>query len=464
VKLPKPVHNVLTKIVAQTSGLVSRRSRGLTAALTVMLGGFAATAFGIAPMVVPDPSQLPQHLVTEAVRPSGLGSQLDALAAYELDLYRTDLTRASDTADSLLRRLGINDAAAASFLRTDLGAQALLDGQGGKMIRVNSNAQGELDELVARYAAPGAMATTHFSRLKISRSAEGLLKTTTELVPLTVQVHLGSGRVQGSLFAAIDEARIPDGVASQMAELFEAEVDFHRQSNRGDTFAVLYETLTADGEPITWNVSSGRVLAAEFVNRGRKHTAVWFSDPASGQGAYFDLQGRSKRRSFMGSPLEFSRITSGFAMRNHPVFGEWRQHKGVDYAAPEGTSIRSVGDGVVEFAGQQRGYGNVIEIKHSLDRSTLYAHLSSVDVLQGQPIKQGMHIGAVGSTGWATGPHLHFEFKQNGEQKDPMLIAQASETFELSKTSRIRFSQVARGVQQQLVAMRGLDQTATSFE
>jgi murein DD-endopeptidase MepM/ murein hydrolase activator NlpD len=308
------------------------------------------------------------------------------------------------------------------------------------------------------------LSATHFTRLQISRSAQGVLKTTISLVPLTVQVHLGSGRVQGALFAAIDEARIPDGVASQMAELFEAEVDFHRQSNRGDTFAVLYETLTADGEPITWNTSSGRVLAAEFVNRGRKHTAVWFEDASNGQGAYFDLQGHSKRRSFMGSPLEFSRITSGFAMRNHPVFGEWRQHKGVDYAAPEGTSIRSVGDGVVEFAGQQRGYGNVIEIKHSLDRSTVYAHLSSIDVLQGQPIKQGMHIGAVGSTGWATGPHLHFEFKQSGEQKDPMLIAQASETFELSKTSRIRFNQVARGIQQQLLAMRGLDQTATSFE
>jgi murein DD-endopeptidase MepM/ murein hydrolase activator NlpD len=464
VKLPKSVQEVIVKTAARATGLFSRRSRGLTAALTVMLGGFAATAFGIAPMVVPDPSQVPQRLITEAVSPSGLGSQLDALAAHELDLFRTDLTRASDTADSLLRRLGVNDPVAASFLRTDMGAQALLDGQAGKMVRVRANAVGELDELVARYAAPGQLSATHFTRLSIARTAQGALKVTTGLLPMTVQVHLGSGRVQGSLFAAIDEARIPDGVASQMAELFEAEVDFHRQSNRGDTFAVLYETLTADGEPITWNASSGRVLAAEFVNRGRKHTAVWFSDAASGQGAYFDLQGRSKRRSFMGSPLEFSRITSGFAMRNHPVFGEWRQHKGVDYAAPEGTSIRSVGDGVVEFAGQQRGYGNVIEIKHSLDRSTVYAHLSSIDVLQGQPIKQGMHIGAVGSTGWATGPHLHFEFKQSGEQKDPMLIAQASETFELSKTSRIRFTQVARGIQQQLVAMRGLDQTATSFE
>jgi murein DD-endopeptidase MepM/ murein hydrolase activator NlpD len=463
VKLPKPVQEVVEKTLARTKGLLSRRSRGLTLALSVMLGGFAATAFGIAPMVVPDPSQVPQRLVTESVRPSGLSLQLDALAAHELDLYRTDLTRASDTADSLLRRLGVSDAAAASFLRTDLGAQSLLDGQGGKMVRVSTSGLGELDQLVARYAAPGAMSTTHFTRLKVTRSAQGLLKTTEELVPLTVQVHMGSGRVQGSLFAAIDEARIPDGVASQMAELFETEVDFHRQSNRGDTFAVLYETLTADGEPITWNASSGRVLAAEFVNRGRKYTGVWFQD-ADGQGAYFDLQGRSKRRSFMGSPLEFSRITSGFAMRNHPVFGEWRQHKGVDYAAPEGTSIRSVGDGVVEFAGQQRGYGNVIEIKHSLDRSTVYAHLSSVDVLQGQSIKQGMHIGAVGSTGWATGPHLHFEFKQNGEQKDPMLIAQASETFELSKTSRVRFGQMARGVQKQLLAMRGLDQTATSFE
>ena len=180
---------------------------------------------------------------------------------------------------------------------------------------------------------------------------------------------MGSGTVRSSLFAATDDARIPDNVATQLADVFATDIDFRRQLQRGATFSVVYEALTADGEPITWGPSiAGRVLAADFVNGGQTYSAIWFQD-GDGKGAYFGFDGQSKKRAFLASPLEFSRVTSGFAMRMHPILNTWKQHKGVDFGAPIGTPMRAVGDGTVEFAGWQNGYGNVVDIKHSAQRS-----------------------------------------------------------------------------------------------
>ncbi len=417
----------------------------------IALAGFAATAFGIAPLA-PDAADLPSRIVTESVTPEGIEGQLEALAAYELELYRSDLTRSSDTADSLLTRLNVGDPKAAAFIRNDATARKLLTGRAGKMIQVRADASGELEELVARYAAERSdQFSTHFTRLSIKR-VQGQLRASIETAPLAAQVRLGSGTIRNSLFAATDEARIPDPVATQIAEIFSTDVDFRRELRRGDTFRVIYEALTADGEPITWNESSGRVLAAEFTNAGKTYSAVWFKDPATGRGGYFDLGGESKRRAFLASPMEFSRVTSGFAMRFHPILQTWRQHNGVDYGAPSGTPVRTVGDGVVDFAGWQNGYGNVVSIKHSNDRTTVYAHLSSIDVRRGQRVEQGARIGAVGATGWATGPHLHFEVKVHGQQQNPLLIAKASETIAISPVAKPQFLSLAQSVRAQLDA------------
>ena len=426
---------------------VSAHPRSLTTAVVLALAGFAATAFGIAPLV-PDASDLPKRLVTEAVTPSGIQAQLDALAEHALQLYRTDLTRSSDTADSLLKRLNVSDAAAAMFLRADPTARKVLEGRSGKMVQVQTDETGALTNLVARYAADPDRIATHFTRLRITRVA-GKLLATLELAPLASQIRMGSGTVRSSLFAATDDARIPDNVATQLAEVFATDLDFHRQLRKGDTFSVIYEALTADGEPITWGTAAGRVLAADYVSNGRTYSAVWFKG-APGKGAYYGFDGQSKKRSFLASPMEFSRVTSGFAMRMHPILNSWKQHKGVDYGAPSGTPVRAVGDGTVDFAGQQNGYGNVVEIRHSNERSTLYAHLSRIDVTRGQHIDQGQNLGAVGSTGWATGPHLHFEVKLAGVQQDPMLLAKASESFALSAGARSEFAQLARSVKGQL--------------
>jgi murein DD-endopeptidase MepM/ murein hydrolase activator NlpD len=445
-----PVDRAVAAGLERTGRFVTGHPRGLTSAIVLALAGFGVTAFGIAPLA-PDAADLPSRIVTESVTPDDMGSQLEALAAYELALYRSDLTRASDTADTLLQRLNVEDASAASFIRSDVVARRLLSGRAGKMVQVRTGASGQLDELVARYAADNTeQFATHFTRLRVVR-VNGAFQAKLETAPLIAQVRMGSGTIRNSLFAATDEARIPDPVASQIAEIFSTDIDFHRELRRGDSFRVIYEALTADGEPITWNQSCGRVLAAEFSNGGKTYAAVWFRD-ATGRGGYFDMNGQSKRRAFLAAPLEFSRVTSGFAMRLHPILQTWKQHNGVDYGAPSGTPVRTIGDGVVDFAGWQNGYGNVISIKHSNDRSTVYAHLSRIDVRKGQRVEQGMRIGAVGMTGWATGPHLHFEVKLHGQQQNPLTIAKASETLTIGPGAQAQFAELARGVKTQLDA------------
>ena len=413
------------------------------------LAGFGVTAFGIAPMA-PDAADIPKRLVTEIVVSDGIQSQLDALAEHELELYRNDLTRASDTVDSLLSRMNVSDAEAALFLLNDPTARKLLEGRSGKMVRVQTDANGALSELVARYAPVNAeQLGTQFTRLSVKRIA-GKLLAMVETAPLAAQMRMGSGTIRSSLFAATDEARIPDGVATQIAEVFATDLDFHRQLQKGDTFSVLYEALTADGEPITWGGTAvGKVLAADFVNNGKTHSAVWFKD-ASGKGSYFGFDGQSKKRAFLASPMEFSRVTSGFAMRMHPILNSWKQHKGVDYGAPGGTAIRAVGEGTVDFAGWQNGYGNVVEIRHSAQRSTLYAHMSRIDVKRGAHVEQGQRVGTVGATGWATGPHLHFEVKVGGVQQNPMIMAKASESILLAPAQKAEFAQLAKSLKDQL--------------
>jgi murein DD-endopeptidase MepM/ murein hydrolase activator NlpD len=271
------------------------------------------------------------------------------------------------------------------------------------------------------------------------------------------------------LFAATDEARIPDAVAVQLAEIFSGDVDFRRSLRKGDRFSVVYETLEGDGEPLR----TGRVLSAEFVNAGKAFQAMWFAEPGSGQtagntqadyssnkGGYYTLDGRSLRRAFLSSPVEFSRISSGFSMRFHPVLKEMRAHLGTDFAASTGTPARTVGDGVVTFSGVQNGYGNVVFIKHRGNTETVYAHLSKLLVRQGDSVSQGQTIGLVGATGWATGPHLHFEVRANGVQQDPMKLAQQSETIPVAAAAKSAFERAAQQTKVVLAAATAIQTTS----
>ncbi|MFT7775170.1 peptidoglycan DD-metalloendopeptidase family protein [Roseateles sp.] len=451
----KRLHQLQTALKSAET-FAARHPRALTATVVGTLSCFAVTAFGIAPLA-PDAAELPRRTLVETVPMADISSQLDELASHAIGLTRAEATRSSDTPDSLLKRAGAFDPAAAAFLRTDPLARRVFQGRAGKMVHLTADASGQVQKIVVRFPAEKVeQQGSHFTRLTIARDG-ARFSASTETAPLQAQVALGSGTIRTSLFAATDDANIPDAIASQMADMFSGDIDFHRELRKGDRFSIVYEVLTADGEPIQWDGGVGRLLAGEFTNNGKTYSAVYFKDSASGKASFYGFDGQSKRRAFLSSPMEFSRITSGFAMRFHPIMQTWRQHNGVDYGAPTGTAVRSVGDGTVEVAGWQNGFGNVVQVRHSGDRSTVYAHLSKIDVKKGQRIEQGQRIGAVGSTGWATGPHLHFEFRVGGRHMDPRAIARASEAITLPGYARAQFQQTVASVKTQLAVAETMD-------
>lgn len=400
--------------------------------------------------LAPDAADLVVTQITESVEPLPLQAQIDELAGHALRLHRSDLTRSSDSADSLLKRLGIDDPAAAAHLRSDTMARQALLGRAGRNVRVEATDDNRLLRLTARWA-PNDDGT--FKRLVVEKTGTGFL-TSTETAPLVASSRLVGGVIESSLFAATDEARIPDAIAVQVAEIFAGDIDFHRALRKGDRFSIVYETLEGDGEPMR----SGRVLSTEFVNKGKTLQAMWFHEPGASKGGYYTLDGQSMRRSFLASPMEFSRISSGFKMRFHPILQTWRAHRGVDYAAPTGTPIRTVGDGVVEFSGWQNGYGNVVQVAHRNQHTTVYAHMSQIFVRKGERVEQGQKIGAVGSTGWSTGPHLHFEFRVNGQHVDPMTIVQNGDAVPVTAAAKTRFDHEAAQARAQLLAAVAIGQ------
>lgn len=434
-----------------TARLPLRRLVAIVGALLLLGGGGAYAVATAVVSLAPDAALLPVREVSESVQPLPLVAQSEALETHHLTLFRSDITRSSDTADTLLKRLGLDDPSAAAFLRADTLSQQNLMGRAGRNLTVEASETNTLIQLSARWSPD---ADGSFKRLIIEKKGQAF-SARLETAPLLTNTRLASGVISTSLFAATDEARVPDAVATQIAEIFSGDIDFHRSLRKGDRFSVVYETLEGDGEPLR----AGRVLSAEFVNAGKTLQATWFQEPATAnqtqpqsqnRGGYYTLDGQSLHRAYLASPMEFSRVSSGFKMRFHPILQTWRAHLGVDYAAPKGTAVRSVGDGVVDFAGVQNGFGNVVIVKHRNNNTTVYAHLSRIGVKRGQSVGQGQNIGAVGATGWATGPHLHFEFRVNGAHKDPLTIARQSETTPVSPQAKPLFLRSAQAARQQL--------------
>ena len=443
-------------VLNSVAASLRRHPKRVAGSLAALLLGTGVTAFGVVPLA-PDASDLPVRQVLESVQPLPLQAQLDALADHSFKLFRSDSTRSNDTFDTLLKRLNINDAAAAAFMRSDANARLALAGRAGKTVHAEADDAQALSKFTARWPTDDQAS---FKRLVVERSGATFISRI-ETAPYAAKARLASGVIQTSLFAATDEARIPDAVANQLAEMFSSDIDFRRSLRKGDRFNVVYEALEADGEPLR----TGRILSAEFVNGGKTHQAMWFQAPGQDtlgvphKGGYYTLDGKSLRRAYLGSPLEFTRISSGFSMRFHPLLQKWRAHLGVDFAAATGTPARTVGDGVVSFAGVQGGYGNVVIVKHRNNHETLYAHLSKINVRVGQPISQGETIGLVGSTGWSTGPHLHFEFRVNGVHQDPMTIASQSDTVPVPTAALPMFKQMASIANTKLQAAATIGQT-----
>ncbi|WP_431127333.1 peptidoglycan DD-metalloendopeptidase family protein [Variovorax paradoxus] len=427
---------LLASRVAYTFRTYPKQITAVIAAALLSAGTLAVASLG------PDASDLPVQQVLEATAPLSFAEQSQSLENFSFTLFRTDITRSSDTAEALLKRLGISDPAATAFVRGSSDARNALFARAGRTITAEATQENQLKKLSARWIPDG---DGGFKRFVVERTPSGFVALT-ERDTLTPGSRLASGTIRTSLFAATDDARIPDAVASQLADIFAGDVDV-RSLRKGDRFAVVYETFEADGQALR----SGRVLSAEFESGGKVHQAVWFQPAAGQKGSYYRPNGDSLRKAYLSSPVEFSRVSSGFAMRMHPILNSWRQHNGIDFAAPTGTAVRSVGDGTVDFAGTQSGYGNIVIVKHRNNQQTAYAHLSRVDVKAGESISQGQTIGAVGSTGWATGPHLHFEFRVNGEYQDPAAIAQEGGA-PITAAMRPAFERIAVGARTELAA------------
>jgi murein DD-endopeptidase MepM/ murein hydrolase activator NlpD len=248
-----------------------------------------------------------------------------------------------------------------------------------------------------------------------------------------------AGEIENSLFLAAQQAGLPEKVTMELANIFGWDIDFALDIRSGDSFAVVYEELFLNGEMI----GPGNIIAAEFTNRGKTHQALRFAD-AKGDVDYYAPNGRSMRKAFIRTPVAFSRISSKFNMgRRHPILNRIRAHKGVDYAAPRGTPVKTAGNGKIVHLGRKGGYGKTIVIKHGTKYSTLYAHLSRFQrgLKHGSRVRQGQIIGYVGSTGLATGPHLHYEFRLNGKHRNPLTVKLPSAS-PLPKKYRDDFKQV----------------------
>jgi len=380
-------------------GVVSlRRAAGLVA---FALSGAVAAVVAIAP------STDAELLLAKTAVLEPLAIRIDeALLPAPATYVREERFQRGDTLPGLLARLAIGEAEAQRLLRLRetrlLRPGAVVTAE----VRAGSEHEGELVWL--------SFFGSRDSVVRIERVGQGIVASE-QRAQIATRTELKSAVIRSSLFAAADAAGIPDSVAIQLADVFGSDIDFHRELRQGDRFSVVYEMHSVEGRPLR----AGRVLAAEFTNQGRTRRALKFAD------GYFAPDGGNMRKALLRSPLELSRVSSGFGMRRHPFLQSWRAHQGVDYAAPAGTRVRAVGDGVIEFAGRQGGYGNIVVVRHDSRVATYYAHLMAFGrgIRNGARVAQGDTVGLVGQTGWATGPHLHYEFRIAGAARNPLAVA-----------------------------------------
>lgn len=397
-------------------------------------------AFGIAPDTVP--SQVPTETVVQTLELPEPTST-DIADAESFDFWSEERIQRGDTIASLLDRLGVGAEDKASVIAASRDIPALQRLTAGRTVLARVTASGRL--LLLRYLASDERLVT------LNRVQEEFVAEETA-IQLDARPIMRSGQIQASLYGATDAADIPDSIASQLAEIFSGDIDFHRDLRRGDRFSVVYEAFYHEGKLI----KTGRLLSAEFINQGKRYRAVYFKDSLGREG-YFTPEGQSLRRAFLKSPLPFSRISSGFSgARYHPVLKEWRAHRGIDYAAPTGTPVRAVADAIVAYAGWQGGYGNIVILNHQKPYSTAYGHLSrfAAGVKPGKRVNQGDVIGYVGATGLATGPHLHYEFRVAGVQQDPLALKLPS-SFALDSRDRNRFLAQSRPLVDRLELLQG---------
>jgi murein DD-endopeptidase MepM/ murein hydrolase activator NlpD len=343
-----------------------------------------------------------------AAKPAVDPMESAAVATPGAELVEVTVQR-DDTLERIFRRL-----------RLSLGDLADVRGLSGVQSMLDRLSPGEHLKFLRRDDALVAM-ERHVSlteKLEVRRLDDGFHAT---VVPKAIdtQATIANGRIDSSLFESANAAGLSDPSVLKLAKIFGSDIDFVIGLRPGDRFVVNYERILQDGH----FVKDGDILSARFINQGRVYEAVRFVGP-DGVARYYSPDGRSMEKAFLRAPLEFKRISSGFSLaRVHPILNLIRAHRGIDYAAPAGTPVYAAGSGRIKFRGVQGGYGNVLQIDHGNGIVTVYGHLSRfASPRLGEHVERGETVAYVGMTGLATGPHLHFEYRINGEYVDPQKI------------------------------------------
>ena len=424
---------------------------------TLFFAVCAVGAVGVAPLA-PDVSDIPVRTVTQEIPFAQAETSDDEAPVLTQQFIKEEKILRGDRLATVLMRLGVDDEAASNFIKSDEIARGVISAKPGRSIRAKTDELGKLIWLRVGVGDTSDKDEEISKTLLITKNDQGQFVATINHEQLERRVEMRSGEIQSSLFAATDKAEIPSTIETQMLRMFETNVDF-RRLQRGDYFNVVYETYWKDGEL----VKNGRLISGEFRNVGKLFQAVWF-DEGSGSGGYYGFDGKSLKKAFLKSPLEFSRVSSGFSMRVHPISGKWKRHTGIDFAAVSGTPIRASADGVIERAGPSGGYGNMVIVKHWSNYTTAYAHMSrfAKGIRKGSRVSQGEVIGYVGSTGWSTGPHLHYEFRVNNVPKDPNSISIPS-AVQLASHDLPKFRMVAAEMSHRFALLRPERNTAGSM-
>lgn len=381
--------------------------------LTVFfLGLSCVAAFAFVPSETPE--KIPTTTLIETLPLPADLPLLDASVNGSSDApyWSEERIQRGDVISNVLSRAGMNDPEVHKFILSDVAARPLYKLRPGRGLRLALSDEGRLREL--RFLMSSE------EMLVISRE-DNALRAKIIRPELEVRREQRVGNIRSSLFGAADRAGIPDAVTIAMANVLGGEIDFYHDLRQGDSFSVVYEMTYIDGEL----VGSGKILAVEFINQGKEYSAyLWQGENNElTDAAYYNAKGESSKKAFLRAPLEFSRVSSNFNPgRLHPVLKVKRAHTGTDFAAPTGTPVRAAGDGTVEFAGKKGGYGNLVILRHAGKVATYYGHLSrfSSNAKKGKRVQQGDVIAYVGSTGYATGPHLHYEFRVNNKPQDPL--------------------------------------------
>ncbi|GAB6049303.1 peptidoglycan DD-metalloendopeptidase family protein [Hydrogenophilus islandicus] len=402
------------------------------------LAGVSAT-LGLAVAAI-DPAQTaptPQEVIASLPPIS-----LQVEPAEEFSIVVRDRLKHGESLEELLTRIGANDSELLNYTLVAPEARTLhrrLLGNG--TVTVKRSSEGKVDLLL--------LPLTRGERVVIEREGDRFtLKKATEGNDHLPFLEVKEGVITSSLFATADEIGLPYEIASRLAEVFGTEIDFSRDLRVGDSFVVLYETrLDATGEPIV-----GDIVAAEFTNQGKSYQVLRYTN-REGETGFYTPDGKMLGSGFLRYPLKFTRVSSTFGVRTHPVTGELKHHVGLDLAAATGTPVLAASDGRVLFKGWKGGYGNLVVLQHRSGYETRYGHLSGFapGLTPGKKIQQGQVIGFVGATGMATGPHLHYEVRIQEKPYNPQTVRLPGPE-PLPKAELARFLAETRGTLAQLAA------------